>query len=187
MGGSAALSSAIDLIEQRLIWEQQAEAFGKQLGKVVAKWPTPVYEPAPSQSTTAPNQWLLNGPNGAPDSVYEHGAEGEALWPLSVMCQLTTSAAVADRSVALEYRDLTGTRFLVAGTQAVVQATSTQSFCWHPQAGGVAWPIEDAALAPLPQQHLYPGQQLAVVVWNAQAGDVIEQVRISARFDPIAG
>ena len=113
-------------------------------------------------------------------------AGGSALWPLSVMCRLTTSAVVQDRTCALEYRTPDGLRYLVAGTQAVVQAGNVQSFCWHPQAGDVAWPIEDAAIAPLPQQHLMPSFQLAVVVGNGDAGDVLDQVLLSARFDPLA-
>jgi len=59
------------------------------------------------------------------------------------------------------------------------------AYCgWHPQAGSVAWPIEDVAIAPLPQQHLLPGQSLAIVVWNGAAGDVLDQVVISLRYDP---
>ena len=131
-------------------------------------------------------QLIYGSPATVPnDSVYVVSG-GAALWPLSVMCRLTASAAVADRSVALEYRSGDGARYLVAGTQAVVQASGQQSFCWHPQAGEVAWPVEDAAIAPLPQQHIYPTFQLALKVWGGQTGDVLDQVRISARFDPIS-
>jgi hypothetical protein len=144
-------------------------------------------QPAPVEGGPVNVQQLVTVPNGTGlvPSVYTV-AGGAALWPLSVMCRLTTSAAVADRTVALEYRDQMGTRYLVAGTQAVVQAGQTQSFCWHPQAGEVAWPIEDAAIAPLPQQHVMPGFQLAVKVGNGDAGDVLDQVLLSARFDPLA-
>lgn len=145
------------------------------------------FEAAPAElaGENEPEQQLIYGPNGTgtADSVYVVAAS-RSVWPLSVMCRLTCSNAVADRSVALEYRDASGSRFVVAGSQAVVQASGQQSFCWHPQAGGVAWPIEDAALAPLPQQHLHWGYQLALKVWNGDAGDVLDQVRISARFDP---
>jgi hypothetical protein len=131
-------------------------------------------------------QQLVTVPNGTGvlPAVYTV-AGGAALWPLSVMCRLVCSAAVADRTVALEYRDQGGTRYLVAGTQAIVQASNTQSFCWHPQAGEVAWPIEDAAIAPLPQQHIMPSFQLAVKVGSGQVDDVLDQVFISARFDPL--
>lgn len=150
-----------------------------------------MYEGAPAQSppheSGEPWQQLIHGPNGSGTTGSVTVVKGvRALFPLSVMCRLTTDATVADRTVALEYQDAAGTRFVVAGSQAVVQANTTQSFCWHPQAGEVAWPIEDAALAPLPQQYLFWGMQLALRVWNGVAGDVLDQVVISARFVPEA-
>jgi hypothetical protein len=134
----------------------------------------------------APYQQLIGIPSGTGTSAAVYEVAGTlALWPLSVICRLTTSATVATRTVALEYRDGDGLRYLVAGTQAGVDASGAQTFCWHPQAGEVAWPIDDAALAPLPQQHLYPGQQLAIRVVNGQSGDVLDSCRLSARFDPM--
>lgn len=124
---------------------------------------------------------FVGGGTSTSDAVYTVTGDLK-LWPLSVMCRLTCSAVVADRSVALEYRDPDGNRYLVAGTQAIVQANGTQSFGWHPEAGDVTWPVEDAALAPLPQQFLYPGYQLAVKIWNGQVGDVLDQVRMMGRF-----
>lgn len=169
-----------------------AQTIATLTGEAVAErivLPTIEVAPQPAQIQGAPVnvQQLVSVPNGTGTSpaVYTV-AGGAALWPLSVMCRLICSAVVADRTVALEYRDAMGTRFLVAGTQAVVQAGNTQSFCWHPQAGEVAWPIEDAAIAPLPQQHVMPGFQLAVKVGNGDAADVLDQVLISARFDPLA-
>lgn len=141
------------------------------------------------QSESAPRpagpiQQIVYAPDGTGTSAAVYRVSGSySLWPLSVMCRLTCSSAVADRSMALEYRDQDGVRFVVAGTQAVVTANGQQSFCWHPQAGAVTWPIEDAALAPLPQQYVQWGYQLALRVWNGDAGDVIDQVKISARFD----
>lgn len=165
-----------------------AELIAEQIADRLA--PTPVYEGAPQETpldTAAPNQVLISGPNGtaSADSVYTVSG-GHALWPLSIICTLTTSATPADRTVALEYRTGDGLRYLVAGTQAVVTAGLTQSFCWHPQAGEVAWPIEDAAIAPLPQQHLHPGRALALKIGNGQTGDVLSGVLISARLDPLA-
>lgn len=166
-----------------------AELAAEVLSETIAVRLIPTFEGAAAQqpeTDSTPFQSLIFGPNSSDgaDSVYEVSADA-ALWPLSVICTLTTSAVVADRTVAVEYRTGDGERFVVAGTQAAVQASGQQSFCWHPEAGDVAWPVEDAAIAPLPQQHLYPGQQLALKVWNGQAGDVLDQVRISARFDPL--
>ena len=68
---------------------------------------------------------------------------------------------------------------------AVVQANGAQSFCWFGTAGAVAWPIEDAAIAPLPQMYLTYSQRLALHVWNGDSGDVLDQIAIAARFDPL--
>lgn len=178
------------LPSQRAFAELAAELIGDA---VAARLPLTVqtYEaaqiPGRDGETRGPVQQLIYAPNGGGtvDSVYVVPG-GAALWPLSVMCRLRTNATVADRTVALEYRTGDGDRYLVAGTQAVVQANGNQSFCWHPQAGEVAWPIEDAAIAPLPQQHVYPGHAVALKVWGGDAGDVLDQVRISARYDPLA-
>lgn len=143
-------------------------------------------QPAPIGLVPVNVQQLVSVPNGSDTSPAVYTVRGgAAMWPLSVMCRLTCSAVVADRTVALEYRDANGTRFVVAGTQAIVQANGVQSFCWHPDAGEVAWPIEDAAIAPMPQQHVMPGFQLAVKIGNGQTGDVLDQVVVSARFDPL--
>lgn len=174
--------------QERALAEITADLIGVRVAESVTLLTQEVApQPAPVEGFAANVQQLVNMPNGTGTeaSVYTV-AGGAALWPLSVICRLTTSAAVADRTVALEYRNPDGLRYLVAGTQAVVQANGVQSFCWHPQAGEVAWPIEDAALAPLPQQHLMPSFSLAVVVGNGDAGDVLDRVMLSARFDPLA-
>jgi hypothetical protein len=174
--------------KERAALDRLAQSLGEALAANIVL-PTMELPPqqAPVEGFAVNVQQLVNGTNGSDTtpSVYTV-AGGAALWPLSVMCRLTTSAVVADRTVALEYRDANGTRFLVAGTQAIVQAGNVQSFCWHPQVGDVTWPVEDAALAPLPQQHLLPGWQLAVKIGSGQTGDVLDQVVISARFDPLA-
>lgn len=176
------------LSRDRAMAEYMAERIGEAIGeRLVLPTIEVAPQPAPIVGQAVNVQQIVNVKNGSgtSPSVYTV-AGGAALWPLSLMCRLTCSAAVADRTVALEYRTPDGTRYLVAGTQAVVQALGVQSFCWHPQAGEVAWPIEDAAIAPLPQQHVMPGFQLAVKVGNGDVGDVLDQVLVSARFDPLA-
>jgi hypothetical protein len=103
----------------------------------------------------------------------------EILWPLSAMARLTCSAAVGDRSLTVEYRNAEGARWLVAGAPVTLQASDQQAFCWHPQAGDVAWPVNDVAIAPLPQQFLYPTTALAIHLQGAQAGDQLDQVTVS--------
>lgn len=142
--------------------------------------------PPPLDDHRSPYHQVVYAANGSwpADAVYT--VQDDPVYPLSVMARLTCSGIVADRSVALEYRAQDGLRYCVAGTQAVVQAGGQQSFCWHPEVGAVTWPIEDAALAALPQQLVLPGATVAVRIWNGQAGDVLDQVRISARFEPEA-
>lgn len=141
--------------------------------------------PQPSYGDAQPYQQLIALPQGSGASGARYVVQSDPMWPLSVMCRLTTSAAVADRTVAVEYQDGDGVRFVVAGTQAVVQANGTQSFCWFGTAGAVAWPIEDAAISPLPQMYLTYNQRLALHVWNGDSGDVLDQIAIAARFDPL--
>lgn len=125
-------------------------------------------------------QELRRGTDPPPASDYALLVPGqEILWPLSVMARLTCSAVVGDRSLTVEYRDSEGSRWLVAGAPVTLQATDQQAFCWHPQAGDVAWPVNDVAIAPLPQQFLYPTTSLAIHLQGAQAGDQLDQVSIS--------
>ena len=70
-------------------------------------------------------------------------------------------------------------RYLVAGANATLAASQVQSFVWHPEAGDADWPVEDAAIAPLPPQFLYPTTSLVLKIGNVQAGDQIDQVRLS--------
>lgn len=124
-------------------------------------------------------QELVAGASPAAGASYRFRTPGEyIIRPLSVLCQLATSAAVGDRTLTLEYQDSDDVRYLVAGTQAALTALQTQSFCWHPLAGDVAWPVDDVAIAPLPQQMIYPSSSLVIKIGNVQVGDQISLVRI---------
>jgi hypothetical protein len=121
----------------------------------------------------------------AAGSDFSYQATGAAaIWPLSIMARLTTDANVADRSFTLEYRDGQNVRYLVGGVQATLAASQRQTFCWHPLAGDVAWPVNDVAIGPLPQQMLYATHSLVLHIGNAQAGDQIDQVRLSVYVYP---
>ena len=155
-----------------------AEAVGDVLGDRLA--PEPVEE-----IVAPPEPWqdVVNLPQAiGQDLVWTVQGCGSAS-PLSVMVRLTTSAAIADRSVAVEYRS-NGVRYVVSGCQAVVQAGGQQSYCFFVNAGDVAWPIEDTAIAPLADQQIAYADQIAVKVWNGQAGDVLDQGVLVARFYP---
>lgn len=130
-------------------------------------------------------QELIRGDQPAPGANYVYTVPGAlVLWPLSVLCRLTTSGAAGLRSLVLELWDPNGERYLVAGTQAQLDAGQTGTYCFHPLAGDVAWPVDDAALAPLPQQHIYAGHAVVLRVAGADAGDQISGVRISAWLYP---
>jgi hypothetical protein len=144
-----------------------AEQFSQPLGTV-------------ETSGRAGYQDLIRGDDPAAGADYVETVAGDRiLWPLSVMARLTCSGLAGDRSLTVEYRDSEGIRWLVCGANVTLQATDQQTFCWHPQAGDVAWPVNDAAIAPLAQQFLYPASSLAIHLQGGQAGDQIDQVRIS--------
>jgi hypothetical protein len=122
-------------------------------------------------------------PTPGADLVYVVGGEA-ALWPLSVMATLTTDGTAGLRSLTLQYRDGDGIRYLVAGANVQLAASQEQAFCWQPEAGVGSWPVDDAAISPLPQQHLYPGHQLCLHIAGAKAGDQLSEIRLSVQLYP---
>lgn len=162
--------------------ERLARAIAGELGIVLEpyfeRFNQPLVEPVAGRVGW---QELIRGEQPAAGASYQYKVPGqEVVKPLSVMCRLTTSAAVATRTLTIEYQDADGVRYLVAGAPVGLEASQTQSFCWHPQAGAPAWPVEDCALAALPPQFLYPTCSLVLKLGNAQAADQIDRVRISA-------
>jgi hypothetical protein len=139
-------------------------------------------EPAPAREW----QDLILG-STPPGQNYTYTVGDAWMWPLSVLCRLTCSAVVADRSLTLEYRDPDGNRFLVAGANTTLAASQQQSFCWQPSAGVGSWPVDDVAVAPLPQQFLRDGFKLVLRLVNGDTADQIDQIRISASFTQIPG
>ena len=126
----------------------------------------------------------LNPPSPDAGAEFVYSVPPTAIaWPLSVMATLTAAAGGADRGVWLEYRDSTGSRFLVAGAPVTVAPSTSQSFCWHPAAGTPSWPVDDVAVAPLPVQPLAGGYKVAVVIGNVNAADQLSDVRVCAEFE----
>lgn len=157
--------------------------------------PTPAYpddeatfiQPArdPVSGARVGYQELVRGetpPAGADFRFRVGGAE--TVYPLSVMVTLTTSAVVGERAVAVEYRDKDDVRFLVAGAPVTVDEGSVQTFAWYPHAGTVAWPVTDAALAPLPQMMLYARQSLVVRIVDADVDDQLSLVQLALERFP---
>jgi hypothetical protein len=178
------------LRRERAMLELAAELIADRLAESWQAMPQPAYEaaaPLAPQGLSAPNQVLISGPpgTGSVDSVYTVSG-GNALWPLSVFAHLATSVTVAERQLVLEYRTGDGQRYVVAGDPVTVSAGESQDFVWLAEAGGPTHPLAGAIVANLSQQHIYPGSQLAVRVFNGQAGDVLSGVLISARLDPLA-
>lgn len=141
-----------------------------------------LWPPIEETNGDGPREWeeVLLG-SAPPGQDYVHTCSVD-LWPLSIVCRLTCSAAVADRGVALEYQLGTGQRYCVAGANVTLAASQQQSFCWQPAAGTATWPVEDVALAALPQQLIPYGRKVAIHVTNMDSADQLDQVAISARF-----
>jgi hypothetical protein len=130
-------------------------------------------------------QDLIRGATPAAGSSYRYTVPGEhVFYPLAVLCRLTTDATVASRSLTLEYQDADGVRYCVAGAPVTLSASDSKSFCWQPQSGGVAWPVEDVAISALPQMMLYPSNSLVIKLSSGAAGDQIDQVRLTAALYP---
>src|SRR5437867_3801490 len=150
---------------ERAMIELAAELIAERLAATLPETLQPVYEaaaPLAPIALSAPNQVLISGPpgTGSADSVYTV-AGGNALWPLSVYAHLTTSAAVAERQLVLEYRTGDGQRYVVAGDPVTISENESQDFVWAGEAGGPTHPLAGAILANLSRQHVYPGRQLA--------------------------
>lgn len=156
------------------------QAFAAQLGVVLepmlAQYAQPLVEPVAGH---VGYHELIAGVNPTAGASFRFRIPGEyALRLLSVLATLTTSAVAGSRSLTLEYQDSEDVRYLVAGAPVTLPASQAQTFCWHPLAGDVAWPVEDAAIAPLPQQFLYPTSSLLIKIGNVQAGDQLSSIRL---------
>ncbi len=169
----------IALRERRL--KRIAQAFGLELADALApyfdQYAQPLVQPIAGRAGW---QELIIGasPPAGADFIYLVPGE-EVVKPLSIMCRLACSAVVGQRSLTVEFRDSEGIRYLVAGAEVTLAASQTQSFCWHPTAGTPSWPVNDAALAPLPPQFIYPTCSLVIAIAGVQAGDQLDQVRLS--------
>lgn len=169
---NSALANAIAPLVAERLEDVIAQAYAQPLGSVDA-------------AGRAGYQDLIRGDDPAAGADFLYRVGGDAIaYPLSVMCRLTCSAVVSERSLTVEYRDADGVRWLVAGAPVTLEASQSQAFCWQPQAGDVAWPVNDTAIAPLPQQFLYPGTSLAIHLEGGDALDQIDRVRLSAYLYP---
>lgn len=179
----------------RKLREQLLEARRKALGESIAvqlveplanvlaeRWNQGLVEPVAGRTGY---QDLIRPDSPAAGEDFRYTVPGErVLWPLSVMCRLTTSGVAGDRSLTIEYQDADQTRYLVAGANVTLAASQQQSFCWHPLAGDVAWPVDDAAIAPLPQQMIYPASSLVLRLAGGDAADQLDQIRLSVYLYP---
>lgn len=139
----------------------------------------------PTVSGRVGYQELIRGDTPAAGSHFRYVVPGQhVLFPLSVFATFTTSAALQDRTLAVEYQDADGQRYLIGGAPNTVGAGDSRDWVWYPNAGASAWPVEDAVISPLPQQHLYPGNALVVRIGNADVGDQLSRIRISAWLYP---
>jgi hypothetical protein len=139
----------------------------------------------PDPAADPPSVWqdIIFGATPAPGASFTYTVSGDTLWPLAVMCRLTCSAVAGDRSLTMEYHGTDGVRFNVAGANTTLAASQQQAFCWQPSAGVGSWPVDDVAVAPLPQQLLQHGVSIVLRLVGGDAGDQLDQVRISGLFN----
>jgi hypothetical protein len=130
----------------------------------------------------------VSNPLPGADAVYE--IDGDAIArPLAVIATLTAAAGGAARSVFVEYRDSTGTAFALAGSSATVSPGTTQRFSFWPGAGYPTWPVNNAAVASMPDTPLDGGESLAVRVDQLAAGDqlsgIVVRLEVEWRTPPL--
>lgn len=96
---------------------------------------------------------------------------------LAVSFRLATSADVADRTAAIEFRDDGDVRTLLCGNPVTVSASETIDYVfsvWQPEG---AWPVQDTILSPLAPLLLMQGHDWRIVIENIQATDAITRIR----------
>jgi hypothetical protein len=106
------------------------------------------------------------------------------VYPLTVMCRFTTSAAIGDRALTVDYLGPDGVRFCVGGAPVTAGPSDVHAFCWQPTAGTPSWVVGDAVVAALAPIFLYPTYTLRVHVTNGDPGDQLDSVRLAAYFYP---
>jgi hypothetical protein len=105
----------------------------------------------------------------------------------SLVLTLTTSAVVASRYLKLEWQGSDGKAYAVAAVAATLSAGSTQRYVFVLGYASQAWNTGTDAFAPLPGVLLSPGDTLATVVDNLDAGDTLTVIRGTMERYPLDG
>lgn len=126
------------------------------------------------------HQELITGDQPAAGQPYIFTVPGA--WdvrPLVLMARLTTSAAGANRSVVLEFRDADGVAYDVAGTDVQVTPSSSVRYCFRADAAESQWPVDDVAVVPMQPLYMWPTYQLALKIVNADPADQLSTIRLT--------
>ena len=124
----------------------------------------------------------------AAGSGWTFTCDGRGLRRLSsLVFTLATSAVVAARYPALEYRGGDGNPYAVAAVAATIAASSTQRYVFATNYAAQAWNTGTDAFAPLPQLFLSPGDTLVLAIANVDAGDQVSLVRGTLERFPLDG
>ena len=96
---------------------------------------------------------------------------------ITVFCRVVTDANVANRTVAIEYRDHEQNRMVLAGAPVVQTATTTTDYAFTAWLGQPDWAVISTVLVPIPPLLLLPTFDMGIIIDTVQAGDQISRVR----------
>jgi hypothetical protein len=99
---------------------------------------------------------------------------------LTLAFTVVTSADVADRYIALEYRNAANQRFAVFGAPVAQTAGTTTEYLFNAWQNQAEWPVSAGVIVQLGPILLPPGYDFAITATNMAATDAISAVRFMA-------
>lgn len=121
----------------------------------------------------------VNGQSPAAGANFTQALDGNYFVRLlSVHVRLVTDANVANRNVAVEYRDSAQNRWALSSGPVTQSAGSTNDWTFDVFQDQAEWPVASTyILCPLKPFVLLPGFDWRIVVDNLQVGDQLSRIR----------
>jgi len=134
--------------------------------------------PPPNARPETSNQTELQFTNAGDPSLWTHRVAGEVFeWIISVFCVMTTSAAVATRTVTLNVLDQDGHNLMIL-PGATGQAASLEfNYNWLTELNQFASVQNTNNMQPLPRVLFPPGYSLTLNINSFQGGDAFTQIK----------